>query len=176
MYVKQIFLVLIFLITPITAVFSQKLAENYIDDFTGDKILRTSWEKLIYNNKTVTYFRLVKINDFRFVQLKIMYGNFNRRVFSINKQQESMIKFTNGEIAKLFCTDYTITCTGCGAIGINGSGAQGIKVSYILNNIEYEKFTDRIEKIRIYTSIGLIDNEIKPKHSKLFINALKLIE
>lgn len=156
--------------------FGQKLEENEVDEFTNNKIKRTSWETLNMTTKFTAYFRISRINSHDYFELKMMFGGYRGKVFSIDKDQEIMFKLNNGEFVKLPNLEYTITCTGCGAKGLSGSSAQGIKVSYLLNKEEFEILkNNKVIKMRIYTNDGYVESEIKEKHVKKIPKALELI-
>jgi len=151
---------------------AQEIVEDKIDEFTKNSVKRTSWEKLVFELDLTAYFRISKINDIFYFDLKAM----DQSVFSIAEGQEIMFKLKNGKIIKLNNLEYALTCTGCGAIGYAGSGGIGIKVSYEIS----KEFLDllranQVEKIRIYTSKGYIEKEIKEKFAKKLENAFKLI-
>jgi hypothetical protein len=150
--------------------FSQKLEENEVDEFTGNSIKRTSWELL---STFKPYFRISKINNSYTFQIKLMLGN----VFSIDKGEFLMLKLDNDSIVKLPNLEYAITCTGCGAVGYLGSGAQGIHVKYILHEEAREKLKKHlVTKIRIYTSDGYVDYDTKKKNAQKIIKALEIID
>ncbi|MDJ1505206.1 hypothetical protein [Xanthocytophaga agilis] len=154
--------------------FSQTLEENKVDEFTNNKVKRTSWEALNMTMKFTTYFRISRINDQDYFDLKMMKG---AGVFSIDKDQEIMFKLSNGEFVKLPNLRYTVTCTGCGAKGLAGSTGQGIEVSYPINKEQFEQLKNNIVvRDRIYTTDGYVEDDTKEKNAKKISEALKLIE
>ena len=165
---------LILLLLFISFCKAQKISEDYIDDFTKNKIKRTEWETLTFEMKAVTYYRLNKIDNQYYIQLKIMLGDV---YFLINQNDELMFKLKNDEIVTLKNTKYTTSCVGCGSIGFNGSKSQGINTSYFISEEHYKLLSQNsVSKIRIYTSNNFIDLEIKDKKSDILQKALKLIE
>lgn len=151
---------------------SQEIVEDKIDEFTNNSVKRTSWEKLVWEMDLTVYYRISKINEIVLIELKAS----NRSVFSIAKDQELMLKLVNGEIIKLLNVEYVLTCTGCGAIGLNGSGAEGIHATYMLDKETIDKIkVSQIEKIRIYTSKGYFEKELKEKFAKSIISSISLI-
>ena len=154
--------------------FGQEIEENRVDDFTGNSIKRTSWETLNMTMKFAAYFRISNIDDLYFFDLKMMIGG---KVFSIDKEQELMLKLSNNEIITLPNLKHTITCNGCGARGLSGSNAQGIKVSYLITEEQIYKLKDSdVTKIRIYTTNGYVENDLKSKHNKKIKKAMSLIK
>lgn len=146
---------------------AQTIEEDYIDEFTGDTITRTSWETLIFDSSYVSYFRISRINNNEYFDLKLMFSVNGGKVFSIDKDQKIMFKLENGNFVKIPNSKYEITCNGCGAKGISGANAQGIKVSYPMINDQFNNLKNNlILKIRIYTTDGYIEFEPKKKHAK----------
>lgn len=145
---------------------STNLEENYIDEFTGNSVKRTSWETLNMTMQFTAYYRISKINDHYYLNLKMMLN----KVFSISKDQEFMFKLDDGTVLKFLNLEYTTTCRGCGAKGFSGSEAQGIEVSYPVKKEQIDiLINNRIEKLRIYTNDGYLENEVSEKRSKEII-------
>lgn len=155
-------------------IYSQEIEVDEIDEFTGNEVKRTTWETLNADMKFTAYFRISKINDNTYFDLKMMMVDGS--VFSIDKDQEIMFKLENDEVVKLPNLQYEITCKGCGAIGFGGSAAQGIHVSYPINKEDAQRLISfNITKIRIYTNQGYFEKEPKEKNVKKISNALKLL-
>jgi hypothetical protein len=171
---KRKLITLLTLLTLFTvATYAQELEENKIDEFTNIKVKRTSWETLNNTMEFTAYFRISRLNDIDYFDLKMM----NAGIFSIGKGQELMFKLSNGEIVKLQNIEYAITCTGCGAIGFGGSAGQGIQVSYLIDKENFEKLkSNSVVKIRIYTNSGYVENDTKEKNAKKIKSALPLVE
>ena len=154
--------------------YGQKLEVNKVDDFTNNTVKRTSWERITMNMGFTSYFRFSQINANNYFDLKLMLASGS--VFAIDKNQKIMFKLDNGELVTLHNLEYVITCRGCGAKGYIGSDAQGIKTSYPIDKEQFEKIMNNtVVKIRIYTTDGYIENDIKEKNAKKISNALKLI-
>lgn len=155
-------------------ILGQELVKNEVDDFTNNTVKRTSWETINMTLEFAAYFRVSKINDNFYFDLKMMMGT---SVFSIDKGQELMFKLANEEIIKLPNLNYAITCKGCGARGFSGSEAQGIKVSYPITLEQIKKLNENMAvKIRIYTNAGYVENDLKLKYQKKIQKALLLFE
>ena len=149
----------------------QKLVENKVDEFTGNQIKRTSWVTTSIGYSR-TNFGISKINNNFYLNLKMLKGG----VFSIAKGANIMFKLTNEEIITLSNNNYEITCTGCGAIGFVGSAAQGINTSYDITTEQLTKLKNiGIKKIRIYTSDGYLEDDLKSKHDRKIKKAISLI-
>jgi len=148
--------------------FGQKLEENKTDDH----IKRTSWETLYSAAPVNTHFRFSKINDTETFDLKMMRGD----VFSIEKDMEVIFTLDNGDLVKLKNLEYAITCKGCGAVGFNGSGAEGIQTAYPVSKDDLEKLkAHKAVKVRIYAYDGYIDNDIKDQNAAKIMAALNLL-
>jgi hypothetical protein len=152
----------------------QKLSENEVDEFTGNTVMRTSWETLYASLKFTSYYRVSKINNDYYLDLKIV---MNGAVFSIDEGAELMIKLKTSEIISLSNLEFKVTCLGCGAKGLAYSSAQGIQVSYKLSKSQIDELKKGIgTKLRIYTSKGYLEGNIKARNYKKFKNALGLID
>jgi hypothetical protein len=172
---------IILLVTLITVIignafqlYGQTLEEDKVDEFTNNSIKRTSWETLNMSMDFTAYYRISSINNQKYFDLKLMIG---AKVFSINKDQELMFKLENGEFVKLPNLEYSITCTGCGAIGFSGSQAQGAKIMYPIDDAQFEMLKNNtVVKVRIYTSDGYVEDETKEKYAIKMQKAIKLVE
>lgn len=167
---KTLFLIALFFPTFCLA---QKLEVNKIDEFTKASVKRTSWETINYSNRLMAYTQISKIDDIYYLNLKIMSPD---KVFSIDKEDELMIKTITDSVITLYNLKYEISCTGCGSKGLLGSGLQGIEVSYkIPVEIVSYLLTNKIKKLRIYATNGYFEDDIKDKHAEIFIKLLKLV-
>lgn len=153
-------LVLIILLFTHTAI-SQTIAEESIDEFTGSSIKRSSWETFNQSMKFIGHFRISKIDSIFYFDLKMMRGD---KVFSISEGSDLMFKLDNNEIVTVKALTTEITCTGCGAIGFNGSTGQGIQISYLLSSDQLKLLKEhKVVKVRVYTTDGYLEDEIKEK-------------
>lgn len=160
--------------------FGQSLAENKIDEFKKVHIKRTSWETLhSFSKGFVVNYRIEKIDSIVAFNLKMMVGNgfTPTKVFSISKDSEIIFKLDNEELVSLFSISHEITCTGCGAIGFVGSEAQGINIRYFLDKSSIDKLIkNKVVKIRIYTTDGYYEDNIKEKRAIEFIKSIELVQ
>lgn len=169
---KQTLLFLIILFCISAKSFGQKLEENKIDDFTKDSIKRTSWESLYSTISGNAHYRFSLVNDNETFDFKLMLD----RIFFIDKDMQIMFKLQNGDIVTLNNLEYTFTCKGCGATGFIGSEAQGIEVSYPISKHQVEKLkAGKIVKVRVYTSDGYLDENVKEKNAAKIIASLNLL-
>lgn len=155
--------------------FSQTIIEERIDEFTGDTIVRTSWETLHAGFDFASYFRVTWINSDFYFELKLMVAG--GKVFSINKNDEIILKFNDGSIMKINAMKYGITSIGAGARGLSGSNAMGLEMNYFLQNRNI-KILDKklIEKMRIYLTDSYIECKLSKRNSKKIQNAVKMLE
>lgn len=151
---------------------SQKIAVNETDEFTGNRVIKTEWEKLsAYLDFTVTYSRISKINGDYFLEIKHM----NDKINTIPKEEIMYLKLKNGEIIELLNLETTVSSHGGGSIGFAGSKALGFHLIFHLPEMTYYKLRESLlEKIRINTSEGYIEVEVVEKKAKVFLNCLKL--
>lgn len=160
---KNIFTLLIFLSTA--SIYSQKIVENKVDEFTKNSIIRTDWEKLYGSLDIWMSSRLSKIDDSYFIQIKII----TKKVTSVSADENISFMLDNDEIINLKNIKHTISCYGCGATGLAGSQALGIEIGCNINSDDMEKFKSHtVKKIRINTSGGYLQEDINEKLSTKF--------
>lgn len=152
---------------------SQKIVENKVDEFTKHAVKRTDYEKAFQTFKgNMMHVALKKIDSTKFLSMKLMLGG----VFSIREGQELMFKMKDGSIVSFQNLKYAITCAGCGAVSFIGSTGEGIESDYLTDDDKLNKLTAQlITKIRVYTSSGYIEEDVKEKNAIVLQKMLKLI-
>jgi hypothetical protein len=160
--------------------YAQTIKENQVDEFTKNKIVRTSWEPLSKKGKIYSHARASIINTTRYLELKIMLSaglTMEHSVFAIEDGETVMLKLDNDSIVNLNNPEHQISCTGCGAINIIGGGVQGIHLKINLANMQIDNLINhKITKIRIYTTDGFVENEVPGKFQETVSKELKLIQ
>ncbi|MDP3352338.1 MAG: hypothetical protein Q8S44_01180 [Flavobacteriaceae bacterium] len=163
---KKIILLSILILT-ISAIYSQKIETDKIDEFTNSHIKETSWEKI-----EIGYFRFRKINDTFYFNFK--YSNLN--VFSVSEGDKLILKLKDGSILDLMNSQYEISSIGAGAIGFLVSGAMGVNIYYPITKSQLKILEEiNVEKYRLYTSLGYTDTEMKTKNSEKLKKSAELI-
>lgn len=148
--------------------FSQKIAESRIDEFTKDTITATSWEKL--NNVYYSYLRFRKINATYLLNLKIGLAGIK----SIDENAKLMLMTTTDSIIILTNLKFQIACTGCGASGLLGSAAPGFDLNFFITKEQLSYLQQyEIKKYRVYANDGYIEKNLLDKAQK---NVRKLAE
>lgn len=141
-----------------------KYKKNEIDDFTKKKIIETKSEWLCEN---VAY-SFKKNDDTKYLRVEI--GSF--KVFAISDGAKLMFLTDKEDPIVLIFQKYEISRTTPGAIASQ-------YVSEIINISEdvLKRFqNEKITKVRIYTTDGYIDHDIKEKRFKRFQETLKCIQ
>lgn len=136
--------------------------ESKIDDFTGEKVITTSWEKIYtggLTGKNQTRVRFRHENNRDFMEFRL----FNDCVTSCNKDDEVLIKTNNG-LVRLSNSTYTLSKPGDWTpSAINNK--QGI---YSICYGDMTKLKDsKAKKIRFYLTDGYRDIELKEKDSEM---------
>ncbi|HEY4198630.1 MAG TPA: hypothetical protein VGM63_23980 [Mucilaginibacter sp.] len=165
--------ILILLIAIAFNSYGQKLEENKKDDFTGDTIKNVSWESLgiSLSMDAYRYFRISKSNSNVSFELKITPFKA-----IVPKGSEIMFKLASGDVVTLKSMEDVESCLGCGATGYKASRTKGVYLKYLMSNEQCGKMkTDKVLKIRIYTSDGSLDWDIKDSVAKKIIKSLELI-
>lgn len=148
--------------------FSQKIERNEIDEFTGKEIIETSWELLTKDRKAkiASYARYRKIDEILYLDVRMIlpYHDF----FTVREGDVFYIKFSDDEVITLQNNELTFSGIGKGSIGLSGSEANGIFLSFnITSDKTIQKLKEnQINKIRLYTTNGYMNAEVKEKYSK----------
>lgn len=154
---------------------AQSLEKNEVDEFTGNRVKKTSYEVLVQNFKLNAFVSVMSINDSSvFLDLKLMLGSGS--VHAIDKDAILYLKMADDSIIELRNTEYSISCRGCGARGFSGSNAQGSKTSYLVAKWHIEKFrSSAIAKFRLYTTDGYIESGVNNNRSSTIKSLLELL-
>jgi hypothetical protein len=170
---KKTLLILIILVNITLRSIAQKLEENKKDDFTNDSIKHTSWETFCSSFTINSHFRMSQINNQKTFDVKIMLD----KMFFIDEDAKMMLKLASGEVVTLQNLKAAKTCSGCGAIGFRGSEAPGIEVVYPMTKEDVEKLkANKVVKVRIYTSLGYLEEDVKDKNSEKIGKSLTLLD
>lgn len=164
---------LIFAFLLPVACISQELIIDKTDEFTKTKILRTSWEPLTRKQSFYCFVQASKLNNDHIIAFKINL----RRVFSIHEGDAIFLKLANDSIVTLRSTKSRISCRGCAEVGLTTAYMDGIELSIPISPDTYEILTSSpVTKIRINTSGGYIEEEIKEKAGQMILKELKLVK
>ena len=118
---------------------AQKIETDIIDEFTNQRTVYTSWIKV---DKGYMSFRLKSIGNIKCLE----YRYQSNCVIAIDKDAELLFIDTNGSVHKLTNNEYSIACTGGGAIGFAGSKGLGIRANYV-GDLSF--FVNKVKKMRI---------------------------
>lgn len=152
---------------------SVKLIEDKTDEFTKAKIKATSWEKIREGFDFCAYYQFRMVNGVLKMNVKIM----DEKIHAIREGAPLMFKLSNDSIIQFDNIEYTIGCTGCGAIGISGSNTPGTESHYEISNEKLsllQKIT--VSKFRIYFTEGYLECNIKPGSAETLKTAANLIK
>jgi hypothetical protein len=153
---------------------SQTIKENQVDEFTKNKVIRTSWE-FISKSKIYAHVRASKINGDQTLDFRFMLPGGDH-VFAIPTGDAIMFKLENDSIITLKNTEHKISCSGCGAVNIIGSQAEGVEIFSILSQADIEQLSKyKIKKIRLYTTDGYREAEIADKFQDIIKKELLII-
>jgi hypothetical protein len=151
-----------------------KYKTNEVDEFTKNKILETKEELLTVSGMGFgfsTSYNLKKVNENRYLKLNIS----SPKILTIKAGDEIMFKTNNDNPISLKFSETVILQP-----QYNSSSRSTIWYEFILIPISDENYTrllqEPISKLRLYTSDGFIDDEIKDKRDKKLKELLKCIE
>lgn len=157
--------------------FAQKLITDKTDEFTGKKVKETSIENLAQPFKMSGFaykFTFRKVNDNLYFNLRIM--SLSNSVFAI-KDGEVLLLKTADTVIKLTNTEYAISKKGgSSGGGLSSAGSEGVSLYFLLNNESVEVLKNKpIVKVRLYTTDGYTEQDVKATADKRVKDALALI-
>lgn len=153
--------------------FCQSIEVDKVDEFTGKRIIHTSWEKVVWDYAgRMAYFRITVIDSSVIFDYK--YNAYS--IFALTEGAKMMFMFDNKRIDTLYCIRSMISEKGKGSIALFGSDLKGVSSNWMGLEKLYGVFeTNNLIKIRFYTTSGYFEDEIKPKFAPKFKKAIKLI-
>ncbi|MDB5206178.1 MAG: hypothetical protein JWR72_1253 [Flavisolibacter sp.] len=162
------------LLFPLAAL-CQKIDENKVDELTKASVKRTTWEKVCnssFSKKFTAYARVSKVDSTLYLGFKAMTG----KELSV-KEGDEFTLITKGDSITLHSLKSVTSCKGCGSQGFGGSGVEGINLAFIVpaKQAAYLK-NNPVQKIRLYTSIGYIEDELNEKNAKTLMKEFELIQ
>lgn len=168
-------IILLLIVAYSTFSYSQNLEENKIDEFTKKTSKKTSWEKLAFDSEVLSYFRVTKIDDKSYLEIKLT--NLHGGHFVVDEGPKIMFKLSNDSIYTLNNTKTTTTGIGDGSIGLFGMNAEGIYLTCFNPTDRNLKMLSefKIIKIRLETTTRNLEYEIKNSYSKSVVKAVELV-
>ncbi len=169
---KHIYCILFIILTS-NLTSGQELEIDEIDEFTKSHVQTTSWETLTNRSPLYSYARLRKIDNRYVFDVKLMGGS---KVFSVDEGNNLLLKLENEEIIEIFNKNYELSNYGEGAIGIIGSQSLGVFLKCSISHEQLQKLRQKkLEKIRLNSSNGYREAEVKSKQAEKFMKMMNLI-
>ena len=140
-----------------------------VDEFTGNKVVESKWVSMKgkFGKYNWCFTRLRKIDKTTVLDLKLATG----KVVSVDSGEKLLFKTSKDTVLKFSNHEYTVSCRGCGAIGLKGGDAQGVYLHIILSPDQLNALqTEKITKLRLYTNDGYMEQDVK----EVSANELKL--
>lgn len=166
---KKFFLIL--MLVPLISSYShaQKIVEDKIDEFTNTSVKRTSQEVLFRAFTEGFGYCIARINQSTFMEVYFSMG----RVFAIDEGAELMFKLSDGSVVTLFNSKYDLS----NLYSMGGSSYYYVRLTFPLRETEIKALKSTpISKLRIYTTDGYFERDVKEKAAKKFIKCLSLVE
>jgi hypothetical protein len=159
------------------SVHAQKVITDKKDEFTGNIVRETSVEKLAHPVKMSGFaynFSAKKVNGHYFLDLRMM--SLNKQVFAIRKESKLMLLLKNDSVITLLASDFEVSGKGKAGSGLSAQNAEGLRMNYPISEEEIAMILrSDIHKIRVYTSDGYTEQEIKEAGSEKVKKAFGLL-
>lgn len=168
-------LTIVFFVASISS-FAQEIIKDEEDEFTKKRIKETSFEPIVQNFSMSCFLSVKSIDSTAYLQVIITIGT--GAVHSIDRDASFYLKLADESIIELKNLEYALSCRGCAYTGrFAGSQAMGSRTNYILSRDVIKAFSNSgIKKIRIYTSKGYIESDIKEQRANVLQNELALVD
>ncbi len=175
---KKIILFILLSVSNIAISQNCKYKTNEVDEFTKNTILETKGGILTISGMGLgfsTAFSLKKINNTRYLNFQVISPS----IFTLREDDEIMFK-TDSENTINFKFPKTIIADYISGTRIGTSTTPSMWTGKILIPISDENYerllAETISKLRVYTSDGYVDDDIKGKRAKKLQKYLKCIE
>lgn len=175
---KILLLCLIALITGVN-LNAQKIKENGVDKFTRERIIETSFEKIVndksFDSRLVKYMKNIwiafrQVGDEEFLRLKWC----TKDIIAIDKDAEIIFLDKDGNTYPFKNTSFTLSGEGKGTVGSWGSGLYGLNIYSVgdCSALEDKVFTD----MRIVSTEGYYDFAIDKNLLRLYQKLIKYLK
>jgi hypothetical protein len=155
-----------------------RLAENTIDKTTGEHIKRTHWhvlQRAVIRNPLNTFYRLSKINDDYYLELKVVKGDV--KPFVVAKYEELRLGLEPGCVVTLRNTEYTRSCAGCGSRADRENGPQGVLLTYPIKAKNLSLLQQYyVNRVRIYFNDMFFESPVKERNGEILMESLWLLD
>ena len=172
--------IFLFCITPAfcfgQAQFYNRLAADLVDEKTGEVVRHTFWqvmERANLRQSLNTFYRVSSIGKKYYLDLKLMQGG---EPFIVPRNGRFELILENGDVITLYNTAFTDSRKGDGALGYWGSGAEGMRLSFPIDDDDMVTLVHSyIARIRLYSADGFVERGINEYHSELFNDEICLV-
>jgi len=157
------------------SMFGQKIEKSQIDNFTGEKVVYTSWERIKMGkgatgeNNLLFMFR--HENNTNYLHLKWITAE----ILSVLDDARIMFKFNDNSIITLNSIYSVVASRGGGVNGLSWSNAIGLEAIY--KGSEIGGFAKQlvVTQMRIYTTKGYVDIDLNDKDAQKINRAFQLL-
>lgn len=172
---KKLFLLLtLSLVTSLC--FSQKLKTNEIDEFTGSKVAVTTWENICFTGKDYVYAMVWRADGKINLHIKHMPSKGGIKEYKINQGDKFLLLLDDGTVVTSSAAETFHSSIGAGAVGYTGSAVEGIYAVYSITDEDAELLRSQpLKKVRMYTSVGYIELDLKETKKDIIQNMFTLV-
>ena len=164
---------LVWLVALATVSYSQGITKSETDEFTDEKVVYTTWDQLNVsglscNNVLLFKFRLENGNQY--FHLNWVFD----KITSVSEGEKVMFKLKDGTLVKFTNLSSVISSRGGGSMNVTCKDSYGVSLVLKTDLSVFADESNPIEKVRIYTTDGYVDIDIKAKYAEKVSNLYKI--
>jgi hypothetical protein len=176
---KRVLLITVIAVFALSS-FGQKIKTDEVDKFTKERIVETSFEKIVSDKSPLgsTGGRLMKniwvafrqVGDVTFLRLKWC----TNQVLALSENADIIFLDSDGNTYTFKNTDFTVSGQGEGTVGAFGSALYGLNI-YMVGDCSVLK-DKTITDMRIHLTDGYMDFQLNKKDAKVLADTFALFE
>jgi len=155
---------------------AQTISENKKDEFTGQHIKRTTYERFTSASKQRLWgnARISQIDSLIYLEIKLQLGG---NIFGVSKGGKVMFKLKNGTILEVTSLSDELSTIGGGAVDMLGSKNPGLHMQCLLTDTAITLLKSSVPtKMRVYTTDGYAEADIKESFGEKISKMVTLIK
>jgi len=145
--------------------YAQKIEKNEIDDFTGERVVYTNWERLHWGVRVLGKQILTRFG-FENGSGVFLLNWVCETVLAVREDDKILFKLDNGEVHELVSNSYEIAAPGAATVNMLWGSTNSIGLSLLYKGDLSFFGKGIVTKIRVNTTDGYIDIDLKKKEGE----------